>query len=133
MGKPDKKTKRTFPIILRNGAALVLSCGCALPPSSSQPISPPTSAGAKLGQPSVDASSIQQVGSAASATANAARGDSFSEVKTLSADAVVEQVLARNPTLAQMAAAWQAATAKIPQATSWEDPMLMGVLAPASL
>jgi outer membrane protein TolC len=50
----------------------------------------------------------------------------------LTEEVLVQQVLSRNPTLAQMQAAWQAATAKIPQVSSPEDPMLMGVLAPAS-
>jgi outer membrane protein TolC len=48
----------------------------------------------------------------------------FAGVSELSADAVVELVLARNPSLAQMAAAWQAAQARYPQVTSLEDPML---------
>lgn len=42
----------------------------------------------------------------------------------LTADAVVGQVLARNPTLAQMAAAYAAAAARYPQVTSRDDPML---------
>src|SRR5262245_52264639 len=51
----------------------------------------------------------------------------------LSVDFVVEQVLARNPTLAQMSAAWQAATARYPQVTSLEDPTFSGTVAPASI
>jgi outer membrane protein TolC len=51
----------------------------------------------------------------------------------LAPDALVEQVLARNPTLAQMVAAWQAAQARYPQVTSLEDPMFMGKLAPAAI
>ena len=35
----------------------------------------------------------------------------------LSADALVAEVLARNPSLAQMTAAWQAASARYPQVT----------------
>ncbi|HWY86146.1 MAG TPA: TolC family protein [Gemmataceae bacterium] len=45
---------------------------------------------------------------------------------------LVEQVLARNPSLAQMVAAWQAASARYPQVTSLEDPMLTGKLGPGS-
>jgi outer membrane protein, heavy metal efflux system len=41
-------------------------------------------------------------------------------------------VLQRNPSLGQMAAAWEAASARYPQVTSLEDPMLAGSLAPAS-
>ena len=50
----------------------------------------------------------------------------------LSLAALVEEVLARNPSLAQMTAAWEAASARYPQVTSLEDPMFGGVLAPAS-
>jgi outer membrane protein TolC len=50
----------------------------------------------------------------------------------LDVEAVVEQVLARNPTLAQMTAAWQAASARYPQVTSLEDPMVAGTLGPAT-
>lgn len=50
----------------------------------------------------------------------------------LTAHAVVEQVLARNPTLEQMVAAWQAAEARYPQVTSLDDPMFNRVMAPAS-
>jgi outer membrane protein TolC len=43
--------------------------------------------------------------------------------KELSVDALVQQVLARNPSLEQMEAAWRAASARYPQVTSLEDPM----------
>src|SRR5262249_31672106 len=43
-----------------------------------------------------------------------------------------EQVLARNPSLAQMIAAWQAAAARYPQVVSLEDPMVTGRLGPGS-
>jgi outer membrane protein TolC len=48
-------------------------------------------------------------------------------------DALIEQVLARNPSLAQMTAAWQAASARYPQVTSLDDPMLGTTIAPASI
>jgi outer membrane protein TolC len=50
-----------------------------------------------------------------------------------SAELVVRQVLARNPSLAQMAAAWQAARARYPQVTSLDDPMFGATVAPAGL
>lgn len=56
----------------------------------------------------------------------------FAGMKDLSVEALVEQVLARNPTLAQMIAAWQAASARYPQVTSLEDPMLGAKLGPGS-
>lgn len=51
----------------------------------------------------------------------------------LTAEAVVDQVLARNPTLAQMVAAWQAAAARYPQVTSLDDPVLGSTVAPAAV
>ncbi|MEO2089936.1 MAG: hypothetical protein ABGY75_10625, partial [Gemmataceae bacterium] len=51
----------------------------------------------------------------------------------LTADAVVAQVLARNPTVAQMAAAVQMAQARYPQVTSLDDPVFSSWVAPASL
>ena len=52
--------------------------------------------------------------------------------ETLTVDALVADVLARNPSLAQMTAAWQAASARYPQVRSWDDPMVSGMLAPSS-
>ena len=50
----------------------------------------------------------------------------------LSLAGLVAEVLARNPSLAQMAAAWEAASARYPQVTSLDDPMFAAGLAPAS-
>jgi outer membrane protein TolC len=44
----------------------------------------------------------------------------------------VDQVLARNPSLAQMAAAYEAASARYPQVTSLDDPMVAGTFGPAT-
>jgi outer membrane protein TolC len=51
----------------------------------------------------------------------------------LSEPELIEQVLARNPSVAQMAAAVQAAAARFPQVTSLEDPRAGGFFAPASI
>jgi outer membrane protein TolC len=50
----------------------------------------------------------------------------------LSADAVVDQVLARSPSLAEMVAAWHAAQARFPQVTSLEDPMFAATIGPGT-
>ena len=60
------------------------------------------------------------------------QGNSAPSKETLSVDGLVEDVLARNPSLSQMVAAWQAASARYPQVRSWDDPMLSGMIAPAS-
>ncbi|MBX9584537.1 MAG: TolC family protein [Gemmataceae bacterium] len=51
----------------------------------------------------------------------------------MSVEALVEQVVARNPSLPQMVAAWQAAAAKYPQVTSLDDPLFGTTLAPGAL
>jgi outer membrane protein TolC len=51
----------------------------------------------------------------------------------LSAEAVVAQVLARNPSLAEMIAAWQVAAARYPQVTALDDPIFATWDAPAAL
>jgi len=46
---------------------------------------------------------------------------------------LVEAVLLRNPTLEQMTAAWRAAAARYPQATSLDDPRVGGYIGPGSI
>jgi outer membrane protein, heavy metal efflux system len=53
--------------------------------------------------------------------------------KELSVDALVERVLAQNPTLAQMSAAADAAQARYPQVTALEDPMFGASFGPGSI
>ena len=55
------------------------------------------------------------------------------DVSGLSVEALVEEVLARNPSLAQMVAAREAASARYPQAISLPDPMFGTMVAPASI
>ncbi len=50
----------------------------------------------------------------------------------LSVESLIRQVLARNPSLEQMTAAWQAVSARYPQVTSLDDPMLSLTLGPAT-
>ncbi len=57
----------------------------------------------------------------------------FLQTKELSVDDLVEQVLLRNPSLAQMTAAWQAVSARYPQVTSLDDPMFGETIGPASI
>jgi outer membrane protein TolC len=51
----------------------------------------------------------------------------------LAVDVLVQQVLARNPTAAQMVAAWQAASARYPQVTSLDDPMFAATVGPGTI
>jgi outer membrane protein TolC len=57
---------------------------------------------------------------------------SFAGTTGLSVELLVQQVLERNPSLAQMEAAWDGARARYPQATSLDDPMLAVTLGPAT-
>ncbi|MCC6417173.1 MAG: TolC family protein [Gemmataceae bacterium] len=59
--------------------------------------------------------------------------DMAADAAELTAETVVQAVLARNPSLAQMVAAWQAAAARYPQVTSLDDPMIAGIIGPASI
>jgi outer membrane protein TolC len=56
----------------------------------------------------------------------------LSDLTELSAEAVVQGVLARNPSLAQMIAAREAAQARYPQVTSLDDPMFAVQSAPGA-
>lgn len=59
--------------------------------------------------------------------------DLFSGAKTLGRAALVEAALARNPSIDHARAAWRAAVARYPQATSLDDPTLAYTLAPLSI
>ncbi len=50
----------------------------------------------------------------------------------LSLERLIDEVRARNPSLQAMAATWQAAAQRFPQAVSLEDPMFTAMVAPAS-
>lgn len=64
--------------------------------------------------------------------ADSASSAPFAGRSVLSLDALVQAVLARNPTIAQMIAAWRAAQQRYPQVTSLEDPLFGGTMDPAS-
>src|ERR1700731_3807257 len=57
-------------------------------------------------------------------------GNPFAGSAELSAEVLIENILARNPSLAQMVAAWQAASARYPQVISLDDPMFGFMAAP---
>lgn len=57
----------------------------------------------------------------------------FDATRELSEEALVQEVLRRNPTVAMMAAAAQAASARYPQVTSLDDPKAGAFFAPASI
>ena len=56
----------------------------------------------------------------------------FAELRELSVESLVEAVLARNPTLAEMVAVQQAAAARYPQVTALDDPMVGAIGGPAA-
>src|SRR5438093_10843198 len=69
------------------------------------PQSPPANQQISLASAETSSQSVELV----SAT------DPFRGAKELTAELLIEQVLARNPSLAEMEAAWQAASARYPQ------------------
>jgi outer membrane protein TolC len=119
---------------LLGGCELLYPVGLA----SSSPATPQPAvsefAGNRAESPGVVAASPQAPTSPAlPGPAAEAGGPVFPDAAELSVDPLVEQVLARNPTLPQMVAAWQAASARIPQVTSLEDPFFGATVAPASI
>jgi outer membrane protein TolC len=104
---------------------IALAAGCASP-IANPPTSPPVPA-ARLEPPRPTA--IQPASAAEAAPADTL----FIGRAELTEGELVAQVLARNPTVAQMAAAAQAAAARYPQVTSLEDPRFGGFIAPASI
>lgn len=54
------------------------------------------------------------------------------DVEELSLDNLLAEVQARNPSLRALYSTWQAAAQRFPQEVSLDDPMFMGMLAPAS-
>jgi outer membrane protein, heavy metal efflux system len=87
-----------------------------------------------LATPLVQRASFETVTPEATMPCTASPDDTpFAGAEELSVDTLVEQVLARNPSLAQMTAAWQAASARYPQVISLDDPMLGTTVAPASI
>ncbi|HKA14549.1 MAG TPA: TolC family protein [Myxococcota bacterium] len=73
----------------------------------------------------------QRAGADAS-PAGAGDEDPFPGAAELARGALVQQVLERNPTARAARYAWRAALARYPQATSLDDPMLGGSIAPGS-
>ncbi len=71
--------------------------------------------------------------SAAHAPGNVEGDDPLFAGAELSLDALLAAVEQRNPSLAGMIAAWQAAAQRYPQAVALDDPMLQFMMAPASL
>lgn len=120
-------------------ALLSSAAGCILPPpvprsitaSSRNYQSPDT---ARPTQILLASAAVLQtpVDSKSSRDRNQEQREKVGRAHELSVEELVDEVLARNPSLAQMVAAWQAASARYPQVRSLDDPMLGGMIAPAS-
>jgi len=63
----------------------------------------------------------------------ATASDPFAGAERLELAALVEAVLARNPSLDAARQAWRAAAERVPQATAWADPMVAAAIAPLSI
>jgi outer membrane protein TolC len=130
---------------IRSCVVLVLGVytGCAGPlPWQAAQSSTPNSHSSRLVElaPQIQAASLQDAGPTAPAACPARAAASqppsapaFVNTSELSIEALIEQVLARNPSLAEMIAVWQAATARYPQVTSLEDPMFAATIGPGTI
>jgi outer membrane protein, heavy metal efflux system len=78
-------------------------------------------------------SSSAKPSSPVTATVAATAPALFGDAAELPLEALIEQVLVRNPTIAQMAAAYQAAQARYPQAVALDDPMFDVGIGPATI
>lgn len=110
--------------------------GVAPTPTASLPaLTPSVTSG--LEEPATEnETAVQQVGhlETSTVTADVTHEESpFAGQAMLSLSALVEEVLKRNPSLAEMTAAWQAAAARYPQVVSLEDPMAGVTLGPGSI
>ena len=107
-----------------------LAAGCSTPPRPLLDVPPPRLAAAPLAPPPpavVQVSAAEPVPEAATP-----KGESLT-AGVLTVDSLIDQVLARNPTLAQMVAAADAAAARPAQVTSLDDPTLGLGAAPAAV
>jgi outer membrane protein TolC len=112
------------------GLRLALLCGLQAGCSTLLVTTPP-----QLSSPTtrVEVAAPSEIKPVVYATPAPSLASAFAEMSDLSDQAVVEGVLARNPSLAQMTAAWQAASARFPQVTSLEDPMFGTRFGPGSI
>jgi outer membrane protein, heavy metal efflux system len=108
-------------------AVLLVASGCVHGPMPRAVVSQAIS---RSPAPSDKPDSAIQVASASEPTTSDAP---FAGRTELIETELVAQVLARNPTVAQMTAAAQAAAARFPQVTSLEDPRAGGFFGPASI
>jgi outer membrane protein TolC len=98
----------------------------------------PQAAQAARVSPEIQTASYQEAPSSAASKGTAPLAPdphtpAFAGLSELSVEALLQDVLARNPSLAQMVAAWEAAQARYPQVTSLDDPMFGTYLAPAAI
>src|SRR5882672_330214 len=101
---------------------IICGCGSLRGPASSG-VLPISSSAKALGPPTRGEILVSATPAAKEMTRTEIARSPFEGREELSVDALIQQVLARNPSLEQMNAVWQAASARYPQVTSLEDPM----------
>jgi outer membrane protein, heavy metal efflux system len=115
---------------------LILAAGCASPAPSVPLVRPPAPIPQTASNPSpprVQFAEAVEPADPPSSPPTPGTSRPFDGKTELAESDLVAQVLARNPTVAQMTAAAQAAAARIPQVTSLEDPRAGGFVGPASI
>jgi outer membrane protein TolC len=110
------------------GAGLLAASGCATTSESA-----PVAAVHQLRAHAAEAPTIQLAAyTELTSTPSIPAATPFAGLDTLSAEAVVNETLARNPTLAERRAAWEAASARPAQASALDDPMFTGSFGPGT-
>jgi outer membrane protein TolC len=116
---------------------IVIAAGCASPVPRPVPGSNELAAARRELAPSKssDSGDLRPVSFSGSITqpTEASVPPPFAGATELTAEQVVAEVLARNPTVAEMVAAWQAVSAQYPQLISLDDPRITAQFAPASI
>jgi outer membrane protein TolC len=132
MGENPQRSNRRTTACRLGALAVCLAGGCASP-FDREPDQPPPVQSNRGQLVARSTSPIQPVGAVEAPTSSALDADPFAGRTELAEDELIAAVLVRNPTVAQMAAAAQAAAARYPQVTSLEDPRVGGYFGPASI
>lgn len=130
---------RSNRMLISTALAVAALAGCSATPKPRGEVSRPTPVSVSAATPvATDPAPLRQASLSIPATQPAAAHPSGTEHlpqfgRELTPEVVVSEVLARNPTVAQMTAAVEMAAARYPQVTSLDDPVFSSWVAPASL
>jgi outer membrane protein TolC len=93
----------------------------------------PTASAERFRESNLKQKEIEEASSSATTSLPQVAKLDLSQAAKLELPALEREVLARNPTLVEMTAAWQAAVARYPQAVALDDPMFTGAVGPGTI